>query len=281
MADPSILRLSTHSGINLSHYKTTSPKERQRVPFSTCVLVFVLQGNKVVWTNTGKISVETGAGFMLKTGNYLMSERFSQQQVYESISLSFRPQDVLHLLTPLTTNRPISVAPRQDGLLIPPNGLVSAYLALLKSYFSVSMSSQESNQLVALKVQELFWLLEHVTPGFTDFSHSLVNQEAFSLETLMQKHFRESLSLEDLSFLAGCSLSTFKRRFIDHFQVSPHQWIRDRRLTEAAYLLHSSDLTIDQISQLIGYVNVSHFIQLFKEKYTHTPKTYRNDLNEL
>ena len=50
------------------------------------------------------------------------------------------------------------------------------------------------------------------------------------------------------------------------------------RLTEAKKLLLSSDLSISDIAEKVGYVNVNNFIRIFKEKENITPFNSANNL---
>ncbi len=53
------------------------------------------------------------------------------------------------------------------------------------------------------------------------------------------------------------------------------QLVQQSRLNQAAELLRTTDLTIVEIMQQVGYENITFFYKLFKEKYRQTPRTYR------
>ena len=57
--------------------------------------------------------------------------------------------------------------------------------------------------------------------------------------------------------------------------------LQERKLQQAAYLLTQSPLTIEQIMEAIGYNNSSFFFNQFKEKYSCSPKQYRDNINVL
>lgn len=51
--------------------------------------------------------------------------------------------------------------------------------------------------------------------------------------------------------------------------------IQEKRLSQAAFLLKTTRLSINDISAYVGYDNSSYFYRLFKEKFTMSPRDYR------
>ena len=80
--------------------------------------------------------------------------------------------------------------------------------------------------------------------------------------------------------LSGRSLSSFKREFAQEYGEAPRGWIRRKKLERAAYLLDTSDKTIEEVTDASGFVSAAHFARLFKEQYQMTPTEYRGRNNE-
>lgn len=91
----------------------------------------------------------------------------------------------------------------------------------------------------------------------------------------MEKHYREKLSLERLA--QHCSVSKYHlaKEFKKHVSFSPGEYLIMTRMTRAKQLLQSSGLTVSEIAYQVGIDNVSHFINLFKQREGTTPLTYR------
>ena len=51
--------------------------------------------------------------------------------------------------------------------------------------------------------------------------------------------------------------------------------LQDKRLSQAAYLLKSTKIGVDEISKAVGYENKSYFHRIFTSKFNTTPKNYR------
>lgn len=54
-----------------------------------------------------------------------------------------------------------------------------------------------------------------------------------------------------------------------------------QQLTEGAFLLTNSQLTINEIVYKVGCNNINYFYKKFHAMYGMTPKEYRNTANEL
>lgn len=67
----------------------------------------------------------------------------------------------------------------------------------------------------------------------------------------------------------------FKRRFANLYGISPGRWLLERRMEKAAALLRQADRQVSELSDELGYENLSSFIQSFKQFYGVTPKQYQ------
>ena len=57
------------------------------------------------------------------------------------------------------------------------------------------------------------------------------------------------------------------------------EYLNDYRLTIAAQLLSTSDISILEIASAVGFDNLSYFNRLFKRKFHDTPGHYRASLS--
>ncbi len=51
--------------------------------------------------------------------------------------------------------------------------------------------------------------------------------------------------------------------------------VQDKRLSQSAYLLTHTEMTIVDIAMTVGYENISYFHRIFQKKYGVTPRKYR------
>src|SRR5258708_2366239 len=131
--------------------------------------------------------------------------------------------------------------------------------------------SEESKKLATLKVNELIELLLQTWPELKSFLFDFVDPVKQDLETFMLKNFRYNVSLDHFAKLSGRSLTSFKRDFAEVFNTPPAVWLKNKRLSEAYYLIKEKNLKPDDIFHDLGFENISHFYTAFKQKYGMTP----------
>lgn len=96
------------------------------------------------------------------------------------------------------------------------------------------------------------------------------------IELIMFDKFLYNLKIEEFASLSNKSLSTFKREFKDIFNTTPSRWLKSKRLEFAKNLLLKTDLNINQICYDSGFINASHFIKSFKDKYKIPPHQFKS-----
>lgn len=90
-------------------------------------------------------------------------------------------------------------------------------------------------------------------------------------------HFKEKISLNDLSQRCFYNPAYFSRLFKKAFNMSFTDYIMDVRLRHCSELLRSSDYTIEKIIEDCGFSDRNTFYERFKNKFGCTPSEYRNN----
>lgn len=98
---------------------------------------------------------------------------------------------------------------------------------------------------------------------------------AVMIREYVRRHYRENLSLDALA--AEFHLSKFHicRIFKNAFCMTFLQYQFELRLLSASELIKSTDMTISDISNYLGFESPQAMIRLFKKKYGCTPGDYR------
>lgn len=91
----------------------------------------------------------------------------------------------------------------------------------------------------------------------------------------IEAHLNERLDLDAVARAAGYSKYHLHRMFTSAAGLTPHDYIRRRRLTEAARLLVFSPQPILEIALAAGYESQQAFAAVFKSMYKRTPLEYR------
>lgn len=85
----------------------------------------------------------------------------------------------------------------------------------------------------------------------------------------------ESVTLDDLAYVACLSTNYFLRSFRSLFGVTPHQFVMELRLKRASRLLRTTSLSVSEICQAVGFQSLGSFSWLFRRKMGASPDHFR------
>lgn len=95
-------------------------------------------------------------------------------------------------------------------------------------------------------------------------------------QQLIVSHSDEPVDLANLAKKVNMSYSLFRKRFKQYTGLSPHQFLIQVRLKKACQMLISSNLSVGEIAQALGFESVPYFFRIFKSKVGSTPSDYRH-----
>jgi AraC-like DNA-binding protein len=91
----------------------------------------------------------------------------------------------------------------------------------------------------------------------------------------IDRHYSRSVTIQQLAALAGLSTFHFIRCFRADVGVTPHRYLRDRRLERAGELLATTTMPITEVCDRVGFHSLGSFSSLFKRSSGETPSRYR------
>ena len=94
----------------------------------------------------------------------------------------------------------------------------------------------------------------------------------------MKVHFREPINLEFIAEKCGLSTSYFSRKFKEQTGTNYIDVLTDIRIREAQKLLGTTDLSIMEIIEQVGYCDDKHFRKLFYKVTGMKPTEYRKKI---
>ena len=101
------------------------------------------------------------------------------------------------------------------------------------------------------------------------------NSQCAAVRRYIDLHFKESLTLEQLSEEAHMNKYYLSHAFKREYGVSPINYMISRRIDESKYLLAETDLSMSQIAQLLGFSSLSYFSQVFRKMHGSSPMEFR------
>ena len=90
----------------------------------------------------------------------------------------------------------------------------------------------------------------------------------------------EKISLDNVSDYLGVNKSYLSSIFNKDMGISIVDYIYDKRISNACYLLANTDFSISEVADYIGYFDTSYFIRIFKTLVKMTPLKYRESLSK-
>lgn len=118
----------------------------------------------------------------------------------------------------------------------------------------------------------------HRDGGQAQFVATAVPPVEGSLAPLMEwasARLDQPLTAEALARKGRMSLRTLARRFETQAGTTPHQWLTHQRVLAAQRLLETSDLSIDRVAELSGFVTAETLRHHFRQRVGTSPASYR------
>lgn len=154
-----------------------------------------------------------------------------------------------------------------------------------QSVFSIlrSLPDSEQGRYCVLKTAELFYLLNMHQAPLEALAHkstvsTYLTEVLVSIGAYIENHLDEKLTISLLCHQFNLSPTTLKNKFREFYGQPIHNWILHRRVQRAAELLRSTDMTVLQIAQSVGYDSVSQFNVVFRRTFGTAPSLYRKNV---
>jgi len=117
----------------------------------------------------------------------------------------------------------------------------------------------------------MLYLINKYGNTFEMYLQSLIDRDTSPFKKIVESKIHSNLKLEEIAFLCNMSLSTFKRHFINEYEMSPGKWLKEKRLQKAKETLEQGNLKPSDIYLDFGYNNLSNFSTAFKNKFGFSP----------
>lgn len=111
--------------------------------------------------------------------------------------------------------------------------------------------------------------------NFLERSMSESRNEVAAVKNYIYQHYGEDLSLEMLAEKVYLSSGYLSFIFKKETGMNLNRFIRVFRMEKAKELLCSTNMKVAQVSEKVGFSNVSYFCRSFREYYGSSPESYR------
>ena len=107
-----------------------------------------------------------------------------------------------------------------------------------------------------------------------------MDQRVQIVRSAIEKDCRRAWTIAALARLVNLSPSRLRHLFKNETGLTPNQFIKEVRLSEAEKLLRNTFLRVKEIMNRVGFLDESHFGHEFKKTYGVSPSKYRNSAND-
>ncbi len=242
-------------------------------------IVHVVKGNAKLFSTNKFLELKANDTLVMKADNFVNNWFENKDKSNNQVIVFSLTSDYLHniynnqlpeWLDSTKSSRTNSAEKAEHSFIL------DSFFDGLKNYLDNPQHLTE--EIIQLKTKELISIL--VQPDQANVNKNLFgdlfNTQKRNFQEAIQKNLFEDLGMDDLAFLTGLSLSSFKRKFSSIYGTSPNKYIITKRLEKAQSLLNTSELSISEIAYDSGFSDVGYFSKTFKKHYNQTPSEIRN-----
>jgi len=229
------------------------------------ILNLVVQGEKRMYDGRQVHYLHAGDAMVVPAGSLLCSEILRPEQQYVSINLVI-PDDMI--LAEL--KNPGSAASRALTTLAPDQRWPTFTKSLLRPFTDDQLSTPDYYDVIGAALR--------LISADAAVSGMLIKAVTDPLPAVMEKLSTDISGLrvmEEMAAMGHMSTATLKRRFRDIYHSSPMQWILEKRLQMAGFLLRTTAASIAEIAYSTGFEDVTHFYRQFRRCFKVTPLQWR------
>ena len=144
-------------------------------------------------------------------------------------------------------------------------------LYIIRKFYGVKIANQVARIMVAPPHRE-GGQAQFIEPLKLETSQ---NDKLHEVLQYVRQNLQKSHNIDDLAQMAYISRRTFTRHFQKMTGTSFTQWLIAERLQKSLELLESSKLSIETISEKIGFQSAVSFRQHFKQRFQVSPNEWR------
>ena len=150
------------------------------------------------------------------------------------------------------------------------NSLADLTIHFIQQFFNREVA-QHIQRHFSHEVRRPYESLSYLEEGNTNHP----DEEVLQAQLWLQANLDKTITIAELAQQFGMSERNFSRRFKAAIGKTPVSYLQEIRLGMAQDLLQSSNLSVSEIAERVGYSDVSHFAQLFRRNLSMTPRQYR------
>lgn len=235
------------------------------------LLMMVLDGTATLTYGKQTYVVHKNEMFLLKKATSVHYEKEGNPDhadIFDSLMFCLKDELLKEFLTLQNVSIP-QMTEEIKNTVNPMDECLIAFAHSLKPYFNNAASINP--ELLRLKVMEMLYNVSACSKNIFRQILLLKQPIRMDIRQVVELHYASPVTVSELAYLSGRSLSSFKRDFQNTYNMPPAQWIRERRLSKAKEMLQNTKLPVSEVCYSLGFENPTHFSRIFKEQYGISP----------
>ena len=260
----------SHIRVNNLLYSCVDQKQRGNEQFvHEHALGYIISGESHIISNSGTKIFKAGTIGLIRRNQLVKSLKIPPPGgEFRSINI-FLDQDFLRRYNAEHQLNPGGKYTGDSMRLLSDDPFLKGYFDSLLPYFN---NAEQPKMIMAeLKTNEAVELLLRLDSGLKNFLFDFSEPYKIDLEAYMNQHYMYNVPAAQFARLTGRSLAGFKRDFEKIFNTSPGQWLQQKRLSEAYYLITKKGRKPSDVYLDVGFENLSHFSYSFKKAFGIAP----------
>jgi AraC-like DNA-binding protein len=254
-----------YSGIvyNVSDWK----KKKHSHLFSE--ILFIMKGRGQVIINDNKYNVQYGDIIVYKPNDV------HQEIAYENEEFKL----YFVAIKDLDKSKPTNIIDPS----LPPVISTNVYALKFENYFAdvVSEMQNKNNYETDLPIYYAGILVSMVKKLYQN--KFIINSDLISIcesiKNAIDRDFCKIRQLDDILKDLYISKYYFYEKFKELYNLTPLQYLREKKLKYSQELLRNTNLKVAEIAFMIGYENKLYFSRIFKKDFGISPTEYRESFN--
>lgn len=247
------------------------------VTFNDCGKNILLKRGDILLVKRGLDHVLSSHELKLNTKNSTKKNKTISDNIINTILISGVYQFQTPPIHPLFFELPDTIVIKSENLMA--HDPIHSVLNLLSS--EVELEKPGSDSVTKSLIDVLFhYVLREWINDEKNMHHSFFKafRDKNVLNTLQAIHEKPEIpwSVEGLAKIASLSRAAYAKKFKDYTGETPANYVSKVRIQKSLNLLRTTDRTIADIAESLGFSDAFSFSKVFKKIQGHPPKEYRN-----
>ncbi len=235
-------------------------------------LYVILRGSYTINVENKEINVENGTAFLIPPGIYHMTQGASDDLARVSLSFKFDQEKAQEITDRI--NFGVYSFEIDDDL-----------LNLCKKTFRGDSNAEfYSEEILSVLTILLIHLLRDIGVGGPKKKkkkdESLEDYRVRIIDNFFDEHSFKNITNQMLADELYVSIRQLNRIMKKAYGLTFNQKLIAGRMDRAAWLLRTTDKTVNEISLQVGYESKSYFYRAFQAQYKMSPNEYRKKIKE-